>query len=401
MKIALLCASGLLVVGTAQAQPLKLTPGADMRLRYEHVDQDGLPKEADAVTLRVRPGLTADWRNWSLLVEAEGVIAFDKGYNDGTNGKAAYPLIVDPENLELNRIQLRYASKGTIITAGRQRLNLADDRFAGTAPWRQSEQTYDAVRLQWGKPLGLSADVTYSWDVRTVNGRYGGGARPQSIGGNNVFALISYGIKPGTLSAFAYLVDQDMAAVQGFRLSSQTYGLRFAGKAPIAKDLSLAYVASWARQSDWHRNPNHYAADYWLGEISLAGKALSLTGGYEVLGADRGVALTSVQTPLASHFKFNGWAGKFTVTPPDGLRDLYGTAGLGWRKVGSLDAVNLGASWHHFTSDRMHRAYGDELDLLAGMKYGHYALSARYAHYRADGFATDTDKGWLQFDWTL
>ncbi|MFS2110840.1 alginate export family protein [Sphingomonas sp. Sphisp140] len=402
MKHALLCATGLLAAGTAHAQDVKLTPTAEVRLRYEHVDQDGLPEDADALTLRVRPGLAASWQGWSALVEADAVVALATGYNDGFNGKTRYPLVGDAENIELNRAQLRYAGKdGLALTAGRQRLNFADDRFVGNAPWRQSEQTFDAVRVQYGKPLGLNADIAYSWNALTVNGRKGTPVRPQAIGGDNLFAVLGYGTRAGTLSTFAYLVDQDEAALQGFRLSSQTYGVRFAGKQALAKDVALGYAASWARQSDWHRNPNRYAADYWLGELTLTAKALSLTAGYEVLGADKGVALTSVQTPLASLFKFNGWASKFATTPPNGLHDLYGTAGYVWKKVGPLDAVNIGATWHRFRSDRLDQHYGDELDLIAGVKRGHYALSARYAHYKADRFATDTDKFWLQLDWTL
>jgi hypothetical protein len=402
MQKALLCATGLIACAPAHAQQVKLTPSAEVRLRYEHVDQDGIANQADAVTLRVRPGLTASWKSWSALVEGEGVVALADRYNDGTNGKTAYPLVVDPENIELNRAQLRYATKqGLALTAGRQRLAFADERFVGPAAWRQSEQTFDAVRFQLGKPLGLNADLAYSWNVRTVNGRNGAGARPQAIGGDNVFATLGYGMKAGTLSAFAYLVDQDRAAVQGYRLSSQTYGVRFAGKQALSTQVTLGYTASWARQSDWHRNPNRYTADYGLGELALTAHALSLIAGYEILGADKGVALTSVQTPLASFFKFNGWASKFSTTPPNGLHDFYGTAGYVWKKVGPLDAINLGATWHRFTSDRLRQHYGDELDLIAGVKRGNYALSARYAHYRADQFATDTDKAWLQLDWSL
>lgn len=401
MRNALSCAAALLVCGAAQAQQVKLTPTAELRLRYEHVDQDGLPRDADAVTLRVRPGATARWRGWSALIEGEGVVALADGYNDGTNGRTLYPLVVDPENLELNRAQLRYDGKDFTATAGRQRIALADERFVGPAAWRQSEQTFDAVRFQLGKPRGLSADVTYSWDVRTVNGRNGTGARPRAIGGDNVFALVSYGAKAGTLTGFAYLVDQDVAAVQGFRLSSQTWGVRFAGSAPIGREVKLGYVASWARQSDWHRNPNDYSADYRLTEASLIARGLTATAGYEVLGADKGAALTSVQTPLASYFRFNGWAGKFGTTPPNGLKDLYGTLGYGWKKTGPFDAVGLGATWHRFDSDRLGQHYGDELDLLASVKRGHYTVAARYARYKADAFASDTDKFWLQLDWAL
>lgn len=401
MKIIVAGAFGVLACGAAHAQEVNMAPSVDARLRYEHVDQDGLPREADAVTLRVRPGVTASWNGWSALLEGEGVVALADGYNDGTNGKTAYPLVVDPENIELSRAQLRYTGAGGAVTLGRQRIALGDDRFVGSAPWRQSDQTFDAVRVQLGKPKGLSADLTYSWSVRTVNGRNGTGARPTAIGGDNVFALLNYGTALGTLTGFAYLIDQDAAAVQGFRLSSQTYGVRFAGATPIGKDLALGYVAVWARQSDWRRNPNDYAASYWQGEASLTAKGLSATAGYEVLGADRGVALTSVQVPLGSGFRYNGWAGKFGPTPANGLRDLYGTLGHGWKTVGPFDALNLSAVVHRFHSDRLGQHYGDELDLLASAKRGRYALSARYAHYQSDAFATDTDKFWLQLDWAL
>ncbi|WP_315760651.1 alginate export family protein [Sphingomonas sp. Y38-1Y] len=398
MKHLLAAAAGLLAAAPLCAQDIK--PAIEARLRYEHVDQDGLPRPADAVTLRVRPSLTAEHGRWSALVEGEAVVALVDRYNDGLNSRGGYPTIVDPENLELNRAQLRYAAPGTAATLGRQRVALADERFVGTAPWRQSEQTFDAARVQLGKEAGLRLDLSYARAVWTVYGRNGEGARPTSIGGDNLFALASIGGPRMTLSGFAYLVDQNAAPVQGFRLSSQTYGARVAGKLPVGADLSLSYAATLARQSDHHRNPNDYAATYWLAEATLTRGGWSLGGGREVLGADDGTPLTSVQAPLSSAFKFNGWAGKFTTTPPDGLRDLYATLGHGWKAAGPFDAIALSAAWHRFDSDRLVRPYGEELDLLATVKRGRTLVSARWAHYRADGFATDTDKLWLQVDWS-
>ncbi|MBX3564271.1 MAG: alginate export family protein [Sphingomonas sp.] len=402
MRYAPALLAGLAAIGTAQAQDVTVKPSADVRLRYEHADQGGLAREADALTLRVRPGVTLTSGEWSVLVEGEGTLPLVEKYNDGTNGKVAYPLVLDPENVELNRAQIRYASKdGLAFTAGRQRIELADQRFVGSAGWRQNEQTYDAVRVQIGKPMGLSADITYAWNDLTVNGRNGTGARQRAVRGDNIFALLGYGTKAGTLTGFAYLVDQDEAAVQGFRMSSQTWGVRFAGAQPIGKGVKLGYVASWARQSDYHRNPNRFSANYWLGELSVAAKGFTGTAGYEVLGADKGVALTSVQTPLASYFRFNGWVGKFGTTPPNGLHDLYGGATYGWKKVLGVDAVTLSATYHRFDSDRLGQHYGDEIDLLASVKRGRATVSARYAHYKAGTFATDTDKAWLQLDWSL
>ena len=60
------------------------------------------------------------------------------------------------------------------------------------------------------------------------------------------------------------------------------------------------------------------------------------------MGASDGMALTSFQTPLATGFKFQGWADKFLATPPTpynrqlnlerscrGLGSAEGSRGLG------------------------------------------------------------------------
>ena len=400
MKSLPLLAAALLG-SAASAQDFSVKPLLDARLRYENVDQDGIARQADALTLRVRPGLQLSDGGWSALVEGEATVAIDKHYNDGTNGKTSFPLVADPRNAELNRAQVRYAAMGFAVTAGRQLVELADQRFVGSSSWRQNQQTFDAVRVQYGQAKGFSADLTYAWSDRTVNGLHGAGARQQAVSGGNVFALVNYGTGIGTMTGFAYLVDQDEQAVQNYALSSQTYGVRFAGSQPLSKQVKLGYTLSWAVQSDYHRNPNHYQADYWLAETTLGVSALTATGGYEVLGADKGLALTSVQTPLASYFKFNGWAGKFGTTPPNGLRDLYGTLGYGWKKVGPTDSVGLSATYHRFDSDRLSQHYGNEWDLLATAKAGHALFSVRYARYQADRLMTDTGKFWLQLDWIL
>ncbi|MGJ3629579.1 hypothetical protein AB5I41_27045 [Sphingomonas sp. MMS24-JH45] len=159
------------------------------------------------------------------------------------------------------------------------------------------------------------------------------------IGGDNVFATLGWASPLGTLTGFAYLVDQDVAAVQGFRLSSQTYGVRLAGNRRIGRAL-VAWQASLC-VIDLHRNPNDYAASYWLADVVVDLSGPRLGGGYEVLGADDGRAFTSFQTPLAAVFKFNGWAERFTPKPPDGLRDLYASAGWGWETPGPAKAVAL------------------------------------------------------------
>ena len=279
MKTLPLLAAALLPCA-ASAQDFTVKPLLDARLRYENVDQDGIARDANAVTLRLRPGLQVSDGGWSALIEGETNLVFDTAYNDGTNGRTQFPLVADPRNAEINRAQIRYAGKDFAITAGRQLIELADQRFVGSSNWRQNQQTFDAVRIQYGQAKGFSADLTYSWSDRTVNGIHGMGARQQAVSGSNVFALLNYGTSLGTLTGFAYLVDQDEKAVQNYALSNQTYGVRFAGSQPVGKGVKIGYIASWARQSDYHNNPNDYVADYWLAEASLTASALTATGGY-------------------------------------------------------------------------------------------------------------------------
>ncbi len=394
MMLACVALSG----GPAVAQ-VTVKPLIDARIRYEQVDQADLPRGSDALTARFRAGAEATRGPWSALVEGEGTLAIVDRYNDGLNGRAHRPLIADPESLELNRAQLRYIGSGGSATFGRQRIDLLDQRFVGSAPFRQNEQTFDAARVRWAAPTGLSADVSYAWSVRTVNGSRGRGARQRAVDGDNIFAVLGHPTPIGVVNAFAFLVDQDEAAVQGFRLASQTYGVRLAGSHDVTPGWKLSYVGSIARQSDLNRNPNNYAASYYLVEATIAHRALAATIGHERLGADRGAPLTSFQTPLASLFKFQGWADRYTTTPPDGVRDLYASLGHGWKAVGPAEAINVTAAVHRFDSDRRH--YGDEVDLLATARIGRSTLAARYAHYRADRFASDGDKLWLSVDWNL
>lgn len=342
---------------------------------------------------------------WSTLIEGEGTLAAIDHYDDGLHGASNRPLVADPQEIGLYRAQIQYKANDVTVTAGRQRIVLDDERFVGAVNFRDNGQTFDAVRVEASPIRGLKADIAYVWSVRTIWGIDGNAARQQAISGNSVLASLSYATPIGTLTGFAYLIDEDEFAVQKFALSSQTYGARFAGTHAFSKAVKLGYQASYATQSDWHRNPNNYRADYYLIDGTLDVSSLKLNAGYEVLGAahghEGGTAFTSFQTPLATGFKFQGWADKFLTTPANGVRDLYGSAGLGWKQAWPAKAVTLQAIYHRFTSDRLGLHYGNEWDALASAKLGKTTVSVRYADYRADRLFTDTRKIWLQLDWLL
>ncbi len=404
-KTAIMIAS-LATTTPALAEEVKFKPIIDTRLRYETVDQSGVLNDADAITLRTRAGFEIKSGSFAVLAEAEAVLAISEKYNSGLNGKTTYPIVADPQNIELNRIQLQYTGlPKTVVTLGRQRINLDDQRFVGSVGWRQNEQTFDAARFEWSGIKGAKADVTYGWSNRTIWGADGFGARQQAVSGDNLFVNLGYKAKNFGLTGFAYLVDQDEAVVQAFRLSSQTFGVRANVLLPLGK-AKIGLLASYARQSNLHRNPNAYSADYVLGEATAEVSGFKLTAGYEVLGADTGVALTSFQTPLATLHKFNGTADKFLTTPANGLRDLYLGASKAV-KLKALPGLNAGVTWHQFQSDRLGLDYGTEWDAQLGWKIGkRVSFLTKYANYNRKGaadFAGDanTEKFWLQLEYGL
>ena len=411
----------------AAAQAVKLKPLIDTRLRYEHVDQQGFANEAEAITARARLGVEATEGALSFLVEAEGTFAIEEKYSSGLNRKtllpaaAGYPVIADPENVELNRIQLQYKGlPGTVLTGGRQRINLEDQRFVGAVGWRSNEQTYDSVRLEYSGVKNLKVDLTYNWSVRTIWGvdgsRRGFVNRPQAMNGDNIFANIGYKTPVGTLSGFYYRVDVDEVPVALRRMSSSTFGARFSGSRPLSKAIKWSYTLSYARQQDIGTNPLDYRAEYFLAEGFLDINALKLGAGIEQLGGDSSVSTKATglpfaggfafQTPLATLHKFQGWADKFLTTPAAGITDYYASAAYAWKKVGPFDLITATTVYHRFDSDVRKIHYGDEINLQLAAKIKKYTITAKYADYQRKGISSfagdaDTKKFWLQVEWAF
>ena len=395
----------------AQMPPIPLGDGwtirplVEARLRYESVDQTGFARDADALTARVRAGVEIGLpHGFSLLGEAEGTLPIVEHYNSQANGRTTFPVVADGANIDLNRLQLQYRGvRNLVVTAGRQRINLDDQRFVGTVAWRQNEQTFDAVRVE-AQHLGpFSIDVTYAWNVWTIFGIEAQDLPPaspvrQSIGGDNIFATAGAVFGPIQARAFAYLIDQDEPGRLGF--SSQTWGLRAVATLPTGR-VRTTLTGSYARQSDYVGNPNNYAADYWLLEGNATLNGFTATLGFEELGASSGGALTSFQTPLATLHRFNGWADKFLTTPPDGLRDHYVSVGRTFGPSFPLPALQASIAWHAFTSDRLVRDYGQEWNAQLGFRVDRTRFLLKYARYDADRFGADTDKFWFQIEWSL
>ncbi len=358
-------------------------PTADLRLRYESVDQANALKDANAATLRLRLGYeTGQYHGFGAFVEAETVTALGgENYNSTVNGKTAYSIVADPEATEINQAYLSYAGLAdTTLKYGRQRIILDNHRFIGNVGWRQNEQTFDAFTLTNASLPQTNITAGYIFNVNRV---FSDKSAQGDFKMNSPIFNVSYkGWSLGEVVGYGYLLDfTDLAAS-----SAQTYGLRLKGSAPLGGVKAL-YTAEYATQRDYRDNPRDYSLNYYLVEGGVGLSNVEFKLGYEVLGGNGTVAF---QTPLATLHAMNGWADQFLTTPAAGLKDTYVSA------AATVWGTRLEAIWHDFRADSNSTRYGTEWDLQAVKAIDKtYAVGAKYASYDAKGFSVDTDKFWL------
>ena len=366
------------------------TPLADVRLRYEHVDQDGVANNANALTLRTRLGYeTAEYQNIKLLVEIENITAIgDEDFNSTVNGNTSFAVVADPNGTELNRAQITYTGiPDTVFIGGRQRIILDNARFFGNVGWRQNEQTFDAVRLENTSLENLTATYAYIGQAQRIFGNKS--AVGEFTGDSHALNVTYSGFSLGTVTGYVYLVDINEVA----GLSSASYGFRFKGAQPL-NDVSLLYTAEYAHQQDYEDNPADFSVNYYFIEGGAKYKAFTGKVGYEVLGGD---GTSAFQTPYATLHAFQGFADVFLATPNTGIKDLQASVAYVEKEVGPFDKLVLKAIYHDFNAEEGNADYGSELDIVAAVSFlDHITILAKYADYDADGFATDRQKFWLQ-----
>jgi len=357
---------------------------ADLRLRYEGVDQDNALKDAKATTLRVRLGYqTGEFKGFGAFLEAEHLSAIGgERYNSTVNGKTAYSVVADPEFTEINQAYLSYSGlPDTILKYGRQRIVLDNHRFIGNVGWRQNEQTFDALTAVNRSLADTTVTAGYIYNVNRVFSDESpvGDFRMSSP----IFNVKYEGLRAGMLTGYAYLLDFDDLPAS----STKTFGLRFVGGTPFGNGMKALYTLEYASQTDYADNRADFDLGYYLLEGGIDTGRLTAKLGYEVLDGNGTIAF---QTPLATLHAMNGWADQFLVTPAGGLKDAYVSAGT------TVSGVKLAAVYHDFRSDKGDVRYGREWDLVATKDFGkHYSAGAKYATYRAKDFSVDIDKFWL------
>ncbi len=359
-----------------------------IRYRLEHVDQTDFDEQALASTALARWTWNSAQDNaWSAGLEADYVFVAGIGdFNSTANGKTQFPLIADPEGGDLNQAFLKYSGEGVTVTAGRQRINLGNQRFVGGVAFRQNEQTYDGLRVQLSRGNAM-LDYTYVNNINRIFGP-GDGLQPGDWYGDSHFLRGS--IRPAPeqeIAAFAYLLD--LSNDNGPPNSNATFGVSYRG----AFDF-VTLDATLARQSEYAENPTAYSAPHFSVQGVFPLGSAALTVGYDIMGSDDG--RYSFRTPAATLHRYQGWTDKFLIAPPHGVTDAW------FSIAGNLGGARLTGVYHDFSAHEGGSSYGSELGFdVTYTLPNRVSLEFKIATYDPHGYATDTTKAWLIVGYAL
>jgi len=331
----------------------------DSRLRYEHVSQEGL-EDGNALTLAGRLGYEiAPIKPLSFLVEMEGVAQLTTDFADTVEFRPGLPVVADPQTLQLNRFHMRYqAPLGLTATIGRQRVIWDDARFVGNVGFRQNEQTFDALYLDW-KP-DPSLELRYGFLDR-INRIFGNDSPVGAFQSNSHIAQLDWKPQPvGAVAAYVLALDFQNSP----RNSHLTYGVRWSRPFNLG-DWRAKLGLEGARQVDFGENLTEFTVHYAKTLASVGRGPIDVTFTGEWLEGD---GVRGFETPLATLHAFQGFADLFLVTPADGLRDF--NVSMTWKlpnpPVGQ--AFSLLVRGHSFTDDDGSALFGREFNALARLK---------------------------------
>jgi len=364
---------------------------ANVRARFEHVDDDAFADNGRATTARLRLGLRYRFDDhWSVLLEGAGVVATGD-HDDGTNARRDLPAIIDPPGAGWNQWLVAWKGEPGSATLGRQRVVFANQRWVGNSGWRQNEQTFDAASFEYVPAKDLR--MRYAWfdRVHRVNGDDARDplARERDLNTHVVELAWTRGNAQWAADALLH-EDRDVATA-----STATLGLRLSATA-VHDSRGPSIEVEAAHQRDHANNPLRFSHAYWRIEPAYARRGITYRIGWEHLGGNGRHAL---QTPLATLHAFNGWADKFAAsTPPGGLDDLY--AGVAGKTV--CEGCEWALTWHDYGADAAIPAdhYGSEWNAsFAFPLHKGFKGLVKFADYRADDYARDTAKVWLQLEW--
>ena len=393
----------------------------EIRPRYEYADiKDNGKDAANAITARTTLGVGADLfqvSGLSAYLEGSAVSNFgDRNYNGTIDGNTKYDIVADPQQARITQAYIDYKLNKTLLRAGRQDVNLDNQRFIGTVDWRQMKQTFDAVALVDNSIDNLSLLGAYVYGVNGVKNESflpiaalsaAGLTTNEAYDTSSVLLHASYKVNE-MLNVTAY--DYMLASI------SDTYGAALTGNID-AGAIKLDYRAEYAKQADpsLERRSQLSAtpvvglngkpeADARYYNLDLGANVNGFLAGvnYESLGKAEGSSVIGFWTPLATLHAFNGWADVFLgSTNNAGLNDANVRLGYADKSLGKLLAV-----YHKFDAQTgAKKDLGSEFDVSYGNKIpgiNNLTGLVKGAFYKggdATGFTNDKTVAWLMLDY--
>lgn len=357
----------------------------DVRYRAEYVDQENLDETAAASTIRLRLGYqTPSYRSAFVFAEMEDIRALgDDAYNSTANGRGALPVVVDPEDTELNQVYVAWAHDGSGFKIGKQRFTLDNHRFFGNVGWRQNEQTLDGLAVTLALPGGVGGKLAYGHWIRAnriFSAHHPSAARATA----ELFADVlhySRAVGSGSIAVYAHLID----IVGAGAASHANFGLRCSQQRKVAHG-KVGVTAEVAQQNEYRLASEVSRSYYALIDLNATAHGIGVHAAAEVLSGNGEYAF---QTPLATLHKFNGWSDRFLSTPANGLIDAYGTIAI------PIEKAKLVLVYHEFYAEQTSAHYGREWGAVVSRAiFGPVSGMIKYSQYEADEFSVDIYKVW-------
>ena len=391
----MLCIQGLVMQNAVAETEHEF--GGEFRPRYADLQEGDEPGKSASVLLR--GNVKSQWtEKLSTLVEIDYVAnAYEDDYSNGLNMNGK-PLFPDVPGEDLNQLWLRYEFDFASVLAGRQDINLDDQRFVSTVGFWQNEQTFDALRMD--KPMLSASSFMYGY-VGNVNRIQGEDAdedrpvnkttnqpRPPNLLGDHKqdTHLLRLEINEWDFTqwvVYAYFIDnKDLP-----EWSNNTFGTRY--EVTVQPDALRYHVeAELARQQrteltqasgEGDKPANNYAKLY----LSAAYSSFEVGVRYEYLGSQQVAGSeAAIITPMGSLQEFQGWA--------DGLNPIHGVRGIEdsslkikWRH----HPWKFDLRYHQFNDTESSISYGNEIDLDVSFD----VAKAHEIHFRFGDFQVDEE----------
>ncbi|GLS24303.1 hypothetical protein GCM10007877_00140 [Marinibactrum halimedae] len=339
--------------------------GFSSRIRIADLETNGNSGEAASGLFRAT--LESSWSDsFESFVQLDHVeSAYQNHHSNGVrfNGE---PEIPDVSGTDLNQLFARFTYEDWSVTAGRQVIELDNQRFVGSVSVWQNQQTFDAVSIN--KKVFSNSHLQYFY-VENANRIFGDEANERLSRRDENFEALN-GMRPALglgdhqhdshllraefnewdyskFVLYSYLIDNKDAPFT----SNDSLGLRYEFKIkPDQFRYRFELENALQRRTGVEDKPT---LSYFSVEGGVAYQSVELSARRERMGSKNNVAFV---TPLATLHDFHGWADVLNVAPAQGLDDQ--SIKLKWRKT----PFKFDVRYHRFASENGREKFGEEID---------------------------------------